>query len=490
MPSKKHKNKDDDIIVSTIGGQATGVTGSVTLVSYKKKDNTRGCVLLELGGIQGNRDIKTEYIDNKKLLDKIKVENIDYVFVCHSHQDHEQHLPYLISHDKQFNGRIIMYKDNLPITKALLENSCKIHNSNVEYLHSKGYKYKPFYIQADSYNIMDYIDAYDLDILYKLSEEISFRFRSNSHVVGATQLELFITKPSGITKKILYTSDLGSPMNKKFKNFLTDNYIVSKANLVLIESTYGSDKKSFSKEDCIKERNELKDIIQKFVLNEKHNVLIPCFSYGRLQDFMVWLYENFKDTWDYSIPIIIGSKLGVTINNVYSHILKGDNLEYWNEVKNWKAFKIIQDYKSTISFLTSKQNALILSSSGMISGGNSVSYTKEILGNSNDCICFCGYCADNTIGGKILNENNKVVEIDGSIIKKNCTIKRFNTFSSHAQQQDLVNYIKQINCDKIVLQHGDKECKEELKEKLDDELSKINKTTKVIIANEDLQIKL
>ena len=106
MPSKKHKNKDDDIIVSTIGGQATGVTGSVTLVSYKKKDNTRGCILLELGGIQGNRDIKTEYIDNKKLLDKIKVENIDYVFVCHSHQDHEQHLPYLISHDKQFNGRI------------------------------------------------------------------------------------------------------------------------------------------------------------------------------------------------------------------------------------------------------------------------------------------------------------------------------------------------------------------------------------------------
>ena len=84
MPSKKHKNKDDDIIVSTIGGQATVVTGSVTLVSYKKKDNTKGCILLELGGIQGNRDIKTEYIDNKKLLDKIKVENIDYVFVCHS----------------------------------------------------------------------------------------------------------------------------------------------------------------------------------------------------------------------------------------------------------------------------------------------------------------------------------------------------------------------------------------------------------------------
>ena len=46
-------------------------------------------------------------------------------------------------------------KDNLPITKALLENSCKIHNSNVEYLHSKGYKYKPFYIQADSCNIID-----------------------------------------------------------------------------------------------------------------------------------------------------------------------------------------------------------------------------------------------------------------------------------------------------------------------------------------------
>lgn len=482
------KKKDEKIVITTCGGQSEGVTGSSTLVSFLEDDGKRGLILIEMGGIQGNNTVLGEYQENKKLLENIPVEDIEYVFIAHSHQDHEMHLPYLSANN--YKGRIIMTKENLEISKKLLLDSTYIHGKNIEYLKSKGKKVKPFYNEQNCYDIFDKIDIYNIDEIYKLNDNLSFRFRTNSHVVGATQIELFIKKPSGQIKKILYTSDLGSPMNKEFQPFLKDNYIVNKANLVLIESTYGSSLKSFSRNDCVKERDELKSLIQEFVLNNHRNLMIPCFSYGRLQSMMVFAYENYRDTWDMEIPIVIDTALGNDINTVYDKILEGEDLEYWKAVKSWKAFKYIKDYKGTIAFLSTKQNGLIFSSSGMISAGHSVIYAKQLLGNSHDCIAFCGYCSPNTIGGKILNESQKTVKIEDSIVLKRCTVKRFSTFSSHAQQSDLINYIKQLNCDQVILHHGDEESKRELKQLATEELSKINKTTKITCSYKDMQIVL
>lgn len=484
------KKRNDDIIVSLIGGQSDGVTGSVTVVSYLDENNERKSILLELGGIQGNNTVLGEYKDNKRMIESIPYENISYVFVAHSHQDHEMLLPTLISNNS--NCRVIMTHENLEISKKLLIDSSYIGQKNIEYLKSKGHKVSPLYTDQDTYALFDIIDTYTIGEIHKLDESISFRFVNNSHVVGAVQLELFIKKRTGQIKKILYTSDLGSPINKEFQYFLKDNEIVSKANLVLMESTYGSSiKPSFTKKECMNERKEIKNLIQQYVLNNNHRCFIPCFSYGRLQNMMCMIYEMYKDTWNYEIPIVIDTKLGNEINTVYERILESDDLKYWQEVKNWKAFKFIKKYPETIAFLSRREPALIFSSAGMVSAGHATLYAQQILGCSKDIMIFCGYCSPNTIGGKILNEEQKTVTIEGEPILKRCRIERFNTFSSHAQQQDLINYIKQINCDgKIILHHGDKESKEELRRVAIEELSKINKTTQIICSYKDLQIKL
>lgn len=484
----KKKNKDNDIIVTLLGGQSEGVTGSITNISYLNDKNERKNILLECGGIQGSNTVLGEYQDNKKMLQQIDVRTIEYVFLSHSHCDHSMFIPYLYANG--FEGQVITTYECAEIVKKLLLDSAYIHSKDIEYLKNKGKKVKPLYEEKDCYKTFDNIYTYDLDRIYELNKNISFRLVTNSHVVGASQLELFIKKNNGVVKKILYTSDLGSKTNKEFQPFLKDTKIVNKANLVLIESTYGSAKRCFTKKECIDERKELIVTVKEFVLNNKRNCLIPCFSFGRLQNMMCFIYDNFKDIWNMNIPIIVDTKLGNEINDVYSKILQGKELEYWNKVKSWKAFKYIKEYKSTIAFLSSKQNALILSSSGMISAGHSLIYAKQLLGSSKDCICFCGFCSPNTVGGKILNDNQKTVKIDDSVCLKRCTIKRFNTFSSHAQQKDLISYIKQINCDLIVLHHGDKEAKEELRKVSKEELLKINKTTKVCCGYKDMQIVL
>lgn len=481
------RKKDDDIIISLIGGQSQDVTGSITLISILDEFDNRKCILLELGGMQGNNTVLGEYRDNSKMIEEIPYEDIIYTFIAHSHQDHEMLLPTLISHNS--NSRVIMSKENLAITKKLLVDSSYIHQKNIQYLKTKGHKVQPLYTDQDTYSVIDRIDTYELNQIHKLDNTISFRLSTNSHVVGANQLELWIKKKSGQIKKITYTSDLGGKINKDFQPFLKDTEIITKSNLMLMESTYGG-KPSFTKQDCIEERSKIKNLIQEYVLNKQARAMIPCFSYGRLQNMMCMVYEMFKDIWNMEIPIIVDTKLGNEINDVYETILEGDELKYWQEVKSWKAFKYIKEYPSTIAFLSRREPALIFSSAGMISAGHSTLYAQQLLSCSKDIIMFCGYCSPNTIGGKILNDTQKTVTIDGEVISKKCRIERFNTFSSHAQEDDLINYIKQVNCDKLVLHHGNKECKEALKNKADEELRKINKTTPIICSYKNMQLVL
>ena len=480
----KRKNKENDIILETLGGSSDDVTGSCWSVSYPKKDGLRGTILIEMGMIQRNSTILEEYNLNKNMINKIPIKEAEFVFIAHSHCDHIGNLPALISNG--FQGRVITTKENYEISKKLLQDASYIHQRNIEYLRGKGSKVKPLYSDVDTYELFDRMDVYEDNIIHELNEYISIRYVNNSHVVGAKQLELFIKAPSSVVKKILYTSDLGSPMNKEFQPFLRDNHIVTKASVCIFESTYGNSTRSFNKKDAITERKEMISLITEQIKNE-NRVFIPCFSYGRTQNMMVWLYENFKDKSWFNVPVIVDSKLANEINVVYTKILKGSDLAYWKEVMAWDKFKFIKDYQSTMSVLGKRIPMVALSSSGMISAGHSLMYARSFISDKRDMIIFCGYCGEGTIGSKILDGTQKTITIDGVVCRKACKIKRFNTWSSHAQQKDLIDYMKQINCNKIILHHGSKDSKEELRDEVKKQLNDVNKTTKVVIVEKGYQ---
>lgn len=485
MSSKK--KKDDNIIVSFLGGNSSDVTGSATLISYLCEEKRR-TILIELGMIQGNKTVLEEYRENKKMIDNIPLKDVSEVFVLHPHCDHIGLLPTISSNNP--DCRVITTKACAKISEKLLLDASHIHKENMIYLKEKGNKVNPLYMEKDTYDIISRFETYEIGKVYELDKMVSFRFLNNSHVVGATQLELWIKKKSGQTKKLLFTSDLGSKTNKSFQYFTKDTEIVPKANLMVIESTYGG-KPTFTKQECIEERKKFKELVNEYVLQNKRRAFTPVFSFCRLQNMMCLTYELFKDTWDYNIPIIVDTRLGNQINDVYENVLEGEDLEYWKKVKSWKAFTYIKEYPSTIAFLSKKnQPALIFSSAGMITAGHSTLYAQQVLQSSKDIMVFCGYCSPNSIGGRILNEEQKTVMINKQVIQKRCRIERLSTFSSHAQENDLVDYIKNINCDKIILQHGSKESKLALKNRAIEELRKINKTTPIVVCEKGMQIKL
>lgn len=483
----KRKN-NEEIVLSCLGGSATGVTGSCWSVSYPKKNGERGLFLIELGLIQGANTVLEEYNENKKMLSNIPMEHAEFVFITHPHQDHEGNLPALIPGG--FKGKIISSYEVLEISKKLLIDSAYIHKKNIEYLNSKGKKSKPLYLEKDVYTLFDMFESYEVGVIHEINEYVSFRLRNNSHVFSALQIEIIITKPSGLKKTIVYTGDLGSPCNKGLQPFLKETDMARKSNLLIIEGTYGCSERCFTKEQAVSERADLKKTIEKF-LREGNRVFIPSFSFSRMQNMMCMFYDWWKDEeWFKEFPIIVDSKLANDINSIYLRILKDNDKSYFNDVMTWRNFKFIRDYQGTTAVLSKRVPGVYLASSGMISAGHSLIYAKNFLGCSKDAMLFVGYCGDNTVGNKILNENERIVTIDGSSVVKSCYIKKYNTFSSHAQQSDLINYMKHINCDKIIIHHSSKDAKEELRSVAREALYKEGKTTQVVGVDKDYQVTL
>ncbi len=318
--------------------------------------------------------------------------------------------------------------------------------------------------------------------MVKLSEEVSIRLVNNSHVLEAYQIEIYIKKPSNHIVKILYTGDLGSKKNFEFQPFLKENEIVRKADIMICESTYGSNSRSFTKQQCIDERKELMDIVDDTIKN-KTKCLIPSFSFSRSQCMMCMLYEHLKDSKE-NFQIIIDSRLTGEINNAYREILQGEDREYWNEVMGFDRFKFITNYKETLEYATKNDGIprIILSSSGFMEAGHVRTWASQIMSNANNTICFIGYSGVGTLADKIQNSKHGEIMIDGVNCIRRCKIKTFRTFSSHIQQDEIINYFKQISIgDRILIHHGNEESKHELKRKATEELRKIGKTTKIVV---------
>ena len=480
--------RKDDVNVHFIGGSSENVTGSCVIVTYPKNDNTLGTIALDMGLIQGEPTIQRDYTINKQMIERIPFMEIEYVFVSHSHVDHLGNLPSLVHENNGFEGKVICTYETLQIGKKLLEDSVYIHKRNIDTMKFKGKKVKELYNKRDVYEIIDKMEAYSLNEIIKLNDNLSFRLLPNNHCLGACQIELFFKTPSNKIKKIIYTGDMGSNMNQQYRPFLNDLEQPTNANLVIMESTYGAnDGREFNKKQVKQERIELKQIISE-VVSQGNRVLLPSFAFNRGQELMCLIYDYFKDEeWFSNIPVIVDSKLFNTINKTYLNTLDDENLDRFSEVMSWKNFKFIDNYKTTITFLSKRVPCLILASSGFGDQGSCKEYIRNLSTYKNDMIISVGYSPQESLLSKVLNDD-KVIKVDKEVLGKRCRKKRCLTFTSHISQKELINYMKQINTNKIVLHHGTKEAKENLKEIAKNELMKIGKTTPIEISKKDMII--
>lgn len=472
------KNKKNQIRVSFVGNNAENVAGSMTLISTQTKN-----ILIECGLIQGNKTMIADYRANTAKFE-FKPKDIDLVIIGHSHADHVCILPRL--YKEGCTAPIIVPKGNYDIMNILMSDSAHIMGKDAEVLTKKNGKiFDPVYTQENVNTCLQYIQEYDFNEKIIIDEDFTFRFVGSGHIINSAQIEMWITSGTN-TKKILYTSDLGSTLPKHYTTKFKE---VDKANLVIGECTYSDGKRCVGMNERKTDLRKIQSVVNEVCICNKSKVLIPVFALDRCQNIITVLYELFKD--NNNCPnILIDSPMACKLTKLFKDLLSDDEKELYSKVLSWDKLKFIEDYETSKIYQESIEPMVICSSAGMLSAGRSVAWARKLLGNSKNCLLFVGYAADNSLANKIKMGKHKTITIENKAIPNKASIVDLKSFSSHLQHDGLLDYYSNINADKIALVHGNFNDKLSFANELQKEISKKNKTGRVICVNRSTEIVL
>lgn len=439
--------------------------------------------------IQGKHTVLENYHANMKYIQKIKPQEVEYIIIGHLHADHIGMIPTLYARGK-CNAKIIVPKGSTSILKEMWLDSSYINCRDIEVLNLKNDRnYEPFYTEDIVYKTLEYVEEIDSDKIETLSDELAIRYTDAGHILLSKQCEVYINGGSH-TRKILFSSDLGNIATQDSRVFVEKFKPVTSANIAIMECTYCAKDRQCTKDTYKKDIEKIKAVIDQYCVDNNSRVLIPSFSLDRTTYILWILYSLFGKDENFKIPILVDSPLTNRLLDCYSSILDGKSKEQFDEMMSWKNIHRIIQPEDSKAAIASSGAKVILSSSGMLTAGRSIKWTQNILPHAEDCILFMGYTGEDTLGYKIKHEkDNKTININGKPYKNKAQIVDLKSFSSHMQRQDMINYYKSLNCEKIYLVHGDSN-KIEFKHDLEEAISDCLKSTKVVAVNSGTKISL
>jgi len=415
-------------------GASGVVTGSKFLIETSEKN-----ILIDCGMFQGLKELRELNWNNLP----INVEAIDVVLLTHGHLDHVGYLPRLIK--QGFKGRIIGTAPTLAIAEIILNDSAKIHEEEAEKANKEKYsKHKPalpFYTIREAEKTIRHFQVEIDDNWITLSEHISYRFRNNGHIIGATFIELDING-----KRFVFSGDIG-----RINDYLLDDPKTPEwADFLFIESTYGN--KLHPEEDI----EEILTSIIKETIHKKGNLIIPSFAVERLQTLMYILWKLYQKNKIPNIPVFIDSPMGNNVLEVFKRFPKWHKLS----IKDYNAMcnhaNIIQSYRETWETIDDKRSKIIIAGSGMVTGGRVLTYLQQLIDETSTTILLVGYQAEGT-RGRQLQDGAHEIRFFGKYYPVKATIKSIESLSAHADQQGLLNWMRNIKNipEHVYLIHGE-----------------------------------
>lgn len=474
-----HKTKNK-VRVKFVGNNSEDVTGSCVLIETETKK-----ILVECGLYQGDESLLEQYRINSRKFN-FKVKDIDYLILAHSHIDHVGLVPRL--YKQGAHCKIIAPIGLKRLFETMVNDSAFIMNKEAEDLTKKFNRdYEPIYNTEDVETALMYWNEYERNQVVEIDEDIKIKFVNSSHIINSCQCEMWVTNKNR-TVKIGITSDLG---NISVNQYYVDNFQpIEKANLLIGEATYARELKNLTNKHRKKDLEKIESIIIQTCIDNRGKVLFPVFALQRCQVLLTHLYDIFSENENFDIPIVVDSPLAIKINNIFLEELKGEQQEKFQKVLNWKNLKLIKEFEETENLVLSDKPCVFLSCGGMLQAGRAVYTAGKLLPNSNNCIVFCGYSSEESIATKIKNKKQKTITIDGKSIPCRCQSVVLNSFSSHMQREQLMEYYSNGNFDKLAIVHSNFSDKIVFCKELQEQLRHKNKTGKVICVNKSTEILL
>lgn len=427
-------------------GAAGTVTGSKYLIETQDKT-----ILVDCGLFQGLKELR---LLNWKSL-PFNVAKIDMVLLTHGHLDHVGYLPRLVS--EGFSGEIWGTEPTLEIAKIILEDSARIQEEDAERANAEGFsKHKPaepLYDTKDVKKTLPLFRPQPLDKWIEIGKEISCRFKYNSHIIGATFIELKIKN-----KILVFSGDIGRGNDL----LMYPPQKPETADILFIESTYGDRLHPEHSEE------KLIEIINT-AAKKQGTIIVPGFAVERIQMLMYLLWKLRKKSAIPDLPIYMDSPMGTTVLDIFEQHPSWHKLPVDDCREMLKDIKQIRTIQETYKLAASGLPKIIIAASGMASGGRVLTYFVQYLGKSSATVLLVGYQAEGTRGRALL-EGAKEVKLFGKYFPVNAEIRNVEGLSAHTDQKGLIDWMSGLKQkpEHIFIVHGEAKSADALRLKIKD----------------------
>lgn len=424
-------------------GAAGVVTGSCYLVTVPE-----GKFLVDCGLFQGTKTVKELNYRNFPF----NPAEIDFVLLTHAHIDHSGLLPKLCKDG--FQGKIFTTRATADLLKYMLPDSGHIQESEVMRLNQRNRQrgqemVEPIYTQQDAFDCLERIQGIEPDGWIDLPLGVRCRLWNAGHILGSVSIEAEL--PNGETPvSVLFSGDIGPDE----KSFHPDPQAPHDIDYLLVESTYGGRERADASPAA--RRKILKQEILDG-LKASGNILMPAFAVERTQELLCDLDYLMEKGDIPATPIFLDSPLATSVTGVfekYAHELEGIN-ELDTPFRG-KHIKFVESVEESKGLNNISSGAIIMAASGMCDAGRIRHHLKNNLWNPSATVLLTGYQAEGSLG-RLIESGVRKVRIHGQEIDVRARIRKIDVYSAHADQAELVAWVKKRMPVKkgIFLTHGE-----------------------------------
>lgn len=429
-------------------GAARTVTGSKYLL-----DTGSAKVLIDAGLFQGLKKLRER---NWQAL-PFNPSDLDAIVLTHAHLDHCGYLPRLVSGG--FSGRVFCTAGTKDLCGIVLPDSGRIQEEDASNANRHGYSKHhpalPLYTEADAFRALSLLQPVGYERPMPVASGVEVEFINAGHLLGSAYAQVRVDG-----RTILFGGDLG----RYDRPVLPDPAAVTEADYLLVESTYGN--RVHEQDD---EGARLAEVING-AARRGGKVIIPAFAIGRVEELLYWVKRLEEEKRIPVLPVFVDSPMATDALARYTSRLNELDPELQPELSDDKAphdeaaheqaeqrrrqaqeerrvcafcterFRTIASAEESRQLTESKMPAIVISASGMATGGRVLHHLKAGLPDSRNTILFVGYQAEGTRGRRLV-DGEPGVKIHGEMVPVNAHIERIESMSAHADSAEILRWL-------------------------------------------------
>lgn len=433
----------------TFAGGAGTVTGSKYVVRYLDHS-----FLLDCGLFQGLKSLRLRNWAAPPFDPAV----IDAVVLSHAHLDHSGYLPLLAR--RGFRGQIHCTSGTADLVAVVLRDSARLQEEDAD--HANRHKYSkhapalPLYTAADAEDALGLLVRHPYGEPFEVVSGASATFRRAGHILGSATVDVELDAAPG--RHLVFSGDLG----RRHPRILRERELVSQADVLLVESTYGNRLHAESPDE------EIARIVNE-TAERRGALIVPAFAIGRTQEF-VWLLRQLEDQQRVpSLPVYVDSPMAINVTDIYCRHPEDHDLD----------MKLLMDEKlcplccRTYGLVRSPQESkslndrpgpmIVIAGSGMATGGRVLHHLERRLPDPRNTVLLVGFQAEGT-RGRSLRDGASSIRMHGVNVPVRARIENVDGLSAHADKTELMEWLKGFERppDNTYVVHGEAAASHEL----------------------------